>query len=291
MSFYNQDSSSSDDDIQICWQASQSNLLHQLAGTQMTRLPPPPPPPISPPKSSPAPLSRKSRSFTRDRSQQFRRTRSSRSHVAIPQPAPIDDVGTDRDDSECESSKPKRQKISKQSTELDILIEKVSARLKRERSSNSSVQECQSSYTTDSIPPQPQTSTNTLSSLSSQSTRIPRQIATRTIPSQTANQHFKAPERVHQNSNFPPQAQVRAEGKASCIPAKRERSPEMALPKVKHEYSPDTIEAKPTILEDDDRQDIKPKQEDKIPSSDGADYSCGEDFDVDILEQVCAQFD
>ncbi|TIA69846.1 hypothetical protein E3P92_03376 [Wallemia ichthyophaga] len=347
MSFYRSCSDSEDENegIQICWQASQSNLLHQLAGTQMTRLPPPPPLPLPAPSpqiahqpATTSHLNRKSLSFTRNnKSSQFRRTRTrrTRSQLAQQSSASFEPTGTDKEDSDSETTgkSVKKARIDKQNTELDILIEKVSARLQRERSSTSSLQDhggsatASCSYVSESLGQVRQPEEQVQQPPQQQPPQQPQQLqqpqlapAQKTIikqsqnqnipenksnvnktttkkpamrkppPPQGPNQRFKPPQRVaNTNTSFPPQAQQRPDGAAA---------------------NTNYVKTKPTVLDVDvdlhmssgsksqsqsQRQPVQPSQPlqpSQPPSvtSDGADYSC-DDFDMDVLEQVCAQFD
>lgn len=275
----------------------------------------------APPSLSTGNLNRKSLSFTRhNRSNQFRRTRThrTRSQIAQKSSTSFEATGTDKEDSDSETTghKGKKARIEKQNSELDILIEKVSARLKRERSSNSSVHEhggsvtAGCSYTSDTIPQQPQQrqpqqapqkSIPKQSQNQNQHQNIPNNNSTNTAthlgvrklpPSQGPNQRFKPPQRVT-NTSFPPQAQQRPNANENKVSTVSRAS-------IKREPS---IEAKPTILDVDvhsssasqsqlQRQPSQLQRSGPPPnvSSDGADYSC-DDFDMDILEEVCAQFD
>ncbi|TIA91261.1 hypothetical protein E3P99_01160 [Wallemia hederae] len=363
-------SDSDDDDIQICWQASQSNLLHQLAGTQMTRLPPPPPPPVIPAPPTPQlnPLNRKSHSFTRNNHFRRTKTRRTRSQLANHSSASLDRTGTDNDDSDCDSAthKVKKARIQKQNSELDVLIDKVSARLQRERSSNSSVYDhggsgtasCSYSHSqghsranshgnihasshkhsssSENIPPQRHSQVKHNQNTSAQAPLQPpshhnipsdshssnKVLGLRKPPPPAPNQRFKPPQRVG-TAAFPPQAQQRdvhaaTTNKASPTKIKREPSIEAkptiidvdvnmssaSQPKSQlhsQSQSQDMLQS-PYMLQSQDMlisQDMpksQPQQQQQQqsqpppPPPDPNDYSC-DDFDMDELEQVCAQFD
>ena len=200
--------------------------------------------------------------------------RRSKSHNLANSTNIANNVGTDREDSDDEysSSKRKKKKVQKENTELDVLIEKVQRRLERERSSNSSFSEYTSSTSkpnNDSIPQLNPSTTYTHSNEkhnNAQNQQIQSQTRSKSLGMRRSttsqsnpnislpNQRFKPPQIISNNSNnFPPKTQSRSN---------QSQNP--------------TIEKSNSIID---------------LSSDSGEYSCGEDLDLDELEQVCAQFD